>query len=83
MPEQMGRQTGPDQALTEDEPASELPWRVAAGDLGKTAVRRLTDLESGSVIVATVVLVVVVGIFHPGFLAGWTMRDDHRVMASC
>lgn len=69
MPDQTGRQAEPGQAVTEDEPPSELPWRTAAGDLGKAAVRRLTDLESGSVIVATVVLVIVVGIFHPGFFS--------------
>lgn len=61
--------TGQGGPLTKDEPATEPTWRAAANDFSKTAVRRLTDLESGSVIVATVVLVVVVGIFHPGFFA--------------
>jgi len=61
--------TGPDRDLTRAETESELPWRSAANDLARTAVRRLTDLESGSVIVATIVLVVVVGVFHPDFLA--------------
>ncbi|MGH3068521.1 MAG: ABC transporter permease [Streptosporangiaceae bacterium] len=50
-------------------PSAETPWRPAAGDFGQTAARRLTDLESGSVIGATVVLVVVVGIFHHNFLS--------------
>jgi ribose transport system permease protein len=61
--------TGPGRDLAREEPDSGLPWRSAATDLGRTAVRRLTDLESGSVIVATLVLVVVVGAFHPDFLA--------------
>jgi ribose transport system permease protein len=60
---------GPDRELAKDEPDGDPPWRAAANDLSRTAVRRLTDLESGSVIVATILLVVVVGIFHPGFFA--------------
>lgn len=61
--------TGPGRPPTEDEPTTEVPWRAAANDLGQTAVHRLIDLESGSVIVATMLLVVAVGIFHPGFFA--------------
>jgi ribose transport system permease protein len=61
--------TGPGRDLTREEPEGELPWRSAANDAGRAAVRRLTDLESGSVIVATVLIVVVVGLFHPDFLS--------------
>lgn len=36
--------------VTTDEPSAEAPWWAAAGDFGQTAARRLTDLQSGSVI---------------------------------
>jgi hypothetical protein len=36
--------------VTTDEPAAEAPWWAAAGDFGQTTARRLTDLQSGSVI---------------------------------
>src|SRR5713101_2834913 len=61
--------TGSREPQARETASAEAPWRAAAGDFGQTAARRLTDLESGSVIVATVLLVVVVGIFHHNFLS--------------
>jgi ribose transport system permease protein len=57
------------QGPTTEQPASEADWRAAATDLSKTAARRLSELESGTVVLATVVLVLVVGLFHHDFLS--------------
>ena len=50
-------------------PGSGPSWHAAAASAGRSAVHRLTELESGSVIAATILLVVVVGAFRPGFLS--------------
>src|SRR5262249_40438149 len=50
-------------------PRSGPSWQAAAASAGRSAVHRLTELESGSVIAATILLVVVVGAFRPGFLS--------------
>ena len=64
-----GTSTGSREPLAKDAPPAQAPWWAGAGDAGQMAARRLTDLESGSVIVATVVLVAVVGIFHHNFVS--------------
>ena len=64
-----GTSTGSREPLAKDAPPAQAAWWAGAGDAGQTAARRLTDLASGSVIVATVVLVAVVGIFHHNFVS--------------
>jgi ribose transport system permease protein len=56
-------------------PAGGPSWQAAAGTAGRSAVARLTELESGSVIAATILLIAVVGAFRPGFLSPGQLKQ--------
>src|SRR3954454_23465712 len=69
----------PDTATTAGEAADAAPRRTGGAALSLDSLRagggRLLDFESNSVLVATIVLAVVIGLLHPGFFA-WSQIKD-------
>src|SRR4051794_18521206 len=69
----------PDTATTAGEDADAAPRRTGGAALSLDSLRagggRVLDFESNSVLVATIVLAVVIGLLHPGFFA-WSQIKD-------